>query len=250
MYMKKTKNRRRKSRRRTNRRRRRRRRTNRRRQTGGNLWRNFFKEPAFPPGGPYEVGCANLKQGKYYDKLCNPCLPNPKSSVGDMYPGLKGRMKGGKRRRKTRRRRRSRRRRRTRRKRRSRRRRRVQYGGQVGPTPKPLPIKSIIKSVQNGINNFLPSQLVNAGRIAGLDLTNLQHKYYGERTAGGGNPMNQPIGNMKSNLRSLSSLESGDAGEPEEVEEENSEGLLPGKTEQESQRALADSKLNEQIQNK
>ena len=234
------------------RRRNRRRRTNRRRsQKGGNLWRNFFKEPAFPPGGPYQVGCANLKQGRYYDKLCNTCLPNPKSSVGDMYPGYKSRMKGGRRRKTRRRTRRTRRVRRKKRRtrRRRRRRRRVQRGGQVGEAPKPLPTKQIMQWMQNQVNNFLPSQLVNAGRAAGLDGANLQHKYYGERTEIGGNVMQQPIGNMKSNLSSLSKLGDGEGFDDSDPEEEVNEGKLPGKTktQKESDLAQANSKINDQL---
>jgi len=96
----------------------------------------------------------------------------------------------------------------------------------------------------------LPSQLINAGRAAALGGANLQHKYYGERTQIGGDPMQQPIGNMKSKLNSLSELEAGPSAAGDEVVEEvNEPGKLPGKpkVEKESDLALANSKINDQL---
>ena len=99
------------------------------------------------------------------------------------------------------------------------------------------------------MNNFLPSQLINAGRAVGLEGTNLQHKYFGERTRIGGDPMQQPIGNIKSNLNALSELEGGPSKHQDPIEETINEGKLPGKTktQKESDLAEANSKINDQL---
>ena len=199
---------------------RRRRKHNKRRRTqkGGNLFKNVFLQPAVPPGGSWEPGCTNgLRGGKYYAFNCDNCLPMPKSSVGEMYPGLHKRMerltKGGSRKRrrnsKRRGRRRRRRSRRRRHRRRSRQRRRTQRGGGdgVGGSVRSPPVKQAVNNALLKARVLTPTSVKDALRSAGTTVGNITNQYMGERTQLGGDPMDQPIKNLRNQLSSLDDLD-------------------------------------------